>query len=228
MNNDTDFHRAIAALACVLAAFGLVAAFLPDPGFHRVFDEDGLVEWISLLAWFVAAVVFLRAALAGAGATAWLSGLVCLAASLREGDVHKSLTGYSVLKLRFFTGDAFPIWEKLVAALIVVPIAVALAVLAVVFVRTVLHGGLRRNSVRLVLLTTVLLFISKLLDRAPAVLLDWYAIDFSTSARRWMLAYEEGIEALLPISFLLAFLVARKERRQPRSDQALPSSAHRS
>ena len=142
--------------------------------------------------------------------------------------MHKRLTGVSVLKLRFFTGDAFPIWEKLVAALVVVPVAFALVALAVMFVRTLLRGGLRRNSVRLVLMTVILLFISKLLDRAPAVLLDWYAIDFSTSARRWMLAYEEGIEALLPISFLLAFLVARKERRQPGSDQALPSPASHS
>jgi hypothetical protein len=225
--NDTVYRRSLLAVAFAAIALVLAAIFLPDASFASLFEENGPIEWLSVAGWLVVSLVFVRAALQGAGPVAWLGAVLTLAAALREADLHKVLTGYSVLKVSFYTGAGFAIWQKLLAAFVVIPAAVAMVALSWMLLRRLLGGGLRHWSVRLVLVAIGLLVFSKLLDRTPAVMFEWFGVQFSPLMLRLMLAFEEGIETLLPFAFLLPFLVARREasRHVPRAGALHVSTA---
>jgi hypothetical protein len=220
--NDTAYRRSLLALACVAIALVLAAIFLSDASFAWLFEENGPVEWLTVAGWLVVSVVFVRAALQGAGPVAWLGAVLTLAAAMREADLHKLLTGFSVLKISFYTGTGFALWQKLLAALVVIPTAVVLVALSWMLLRRILGGGLRHRSVRLVLVAVGLLVFSKVLDRTPAVMFEWFGVQFPAIILRLMLAFEEGIEALLPFAFLLPFLVARHAASPAVARQAAP------
>ena len=192
-------------MAVSMLAYGLAAATLPDPAFARLFNEYGLVESLTIAAWLVAAVIFATEAISRGGAVAWLAVPVCIAAALREADLHVALTGLSVLKIRFYASDAFAVWEKLLALAVVLPIGAALAALLLLLVRRLRRDGAGSPAIRLLLVTLALLVLSKVLDRSPAVLLEWYGFQRSDDLRRWMQAFEEGIELLLPVLFVASF-----------------------
>jgi hypothetical protein len=192
-----------------MLAFALAAATLPDPIFARLFDEYGLIESLTLAAWLVAAVMFAREAIARGGAVAWLAAPVCVAAAAREADLHLRLTGSSILKLEFYGSGDFAVWEKLLALAAVLPLAVALGALLVLLVQRLRREGAGSPAMRLLLLTLVLLVLSKLFDRSPSVFRDWYGVELPSAARRFLRVFEEGIELLLPVLFVAAFRMAR-------------------
>jgi hypothetical protein len=191
-----------------MLAYGLAAATLPNSTFARLFNEYGVIESMTVAAWLIAAVFFAREAITRGGAVARLAVPVCVAAALREADLHIALTGLSILKIRFYSSDAFSGWAKLLALAVVLPIGTALAALLVLLVRRLRRDGAGSPAIRLLLATIALLVLSKVLDRSPAVLLEWYGIERSDVVRRWMQAFEEGIELLLPILFVASFRTA--------------------
>lgn len=197
-------------VAICLVAFFLSAATLPDRTFGHLFDEHGLIESLTVALWLVAAAIFAKAALVGGGgAAAWLAAPVCVAAALREADLHLTLTGFSILKVRFYTSDAFGAQEKLLALAVVLPIVLALAALIVLLVQRLRRSGAGSPAMRLLLATLALLTLSKLADRSPAILLHSYGIDLSSFVARLMTAFEEGIELLLPVLFVASFRIAQ-------------------
>ncbi|NLD70013.1 MAG: hypothetical protein GX644_14510 [Limnobacter sp.] len=187
----------------------LTASLISDASFARLFEEHGLIEWLSFAIWLAVAAVFARMALRSGGIVAWLAVPVCIAAALREADLHKSLTGYSVLKLGFYSSPDFAAWQKAVAGLVVAATAIALVALVALAVRSALRHGILNPPMLLLILAVGLLVVTKVFDRAPAVLLEDFGIALSELTRRWLQAFEEGLEALLPIPFLLAFLASR-------------------
>ncbi|HRO57994.1 MAG TPA: hypothetical protein PK177_02340 [Burkholderiaceae bacterium] len=187
----------------------LMASLLSNAAFGQLFEEHGLIEWLSFAIWLVVAAVFARMALRGGGVVAWLAVPVCIAAALRESDLHKSLTGYSVLKLGFYSSPDFAAWQKAVAGLAVAITAIALIALLALAVRSALRNGIVNPPMLLLILAVGLLVVTKVFDRAPAVLLEDFGIALSDLTRRWLQAFEEGLEALLPVPFLLAFIASR-------------------
>ena len=187
----------------------LTASLVSDAAFARLFEEYGLIEWLSFAIWLAVAAIFAWMALRGGGLVAWLAVPVCIAAALREADLHKSLTGYSVLKLGFYSSPDFAPWQKAVAGLVVAATAIALVALAALAVRSALRHGMMNPSMLLLILAVGLLVVTKVFDRAPAILLEDFGIALSELTRRWLQAFEEGLEALLPVPFLLAFIASR-------------------
>lgn len=175
-----------------------------------MFDEHGLIESLTVALWLVAAAIFAKAApVGGGGAVAWLAAPVCVAAALREADLHLTLTGFSILKIRFYSSDAFGAQEKLLALAVVLPIVLALAALLALLVQRLRRSGAGGPAMRLLLATLALLVLSKLADRSPTILLQWYGIDLSSFVARLMTAFEEGIELLLPVLFVASFRIAQ-------------------
>jgi hypothetical protein len=200
----------IRLVAICLVAFFLSAATLPDRTFGHLFDEHGLIESLTVALWLVAAAIFAKAApVGGGGAVAWLAAPVCVAAALREADLHLTLTGFSILKIRFYSSDAFGAQEKLLALAVVLPIVLALAALLALLVQRLRRSGAGGPAMRLLLATLALLVLSKLADRSPTILLQWYGIDLSSFVARLMTAFEEGIELLLPVLFVASFRIAQ-------------------
>lgn len=201
------------AVVLVAAAFGVVSAILPADVRERVYAGEGsIVEWVSLVQW---ALLGLALALI-VGRMSWgIAGamIVLLACAAREGDLHKALTGYSVLKPKFYFSGEFPLHERAIAAVIVGAVITGLVVACAAMKRHAERDGwLRARWVRLVALTLVLGVASKVIDRAPGVLKD-AGVPMGEPAREVAKAVEENFEVLMPFVLLgAAVAFARKER----------------
>lgn len=209
-----DLRPIGAAFIGVLIVLALAASLPSDAVFEGIFREHGPVEWFSALAWVVVAALFGWFAIARKeGLVAWLAVPLYLAAAMREADLHKAFGDHSALKLSFYLSDGFALWQKLVAAAFVLATVVALVTLSLRMLRSLLRAGVRRQSMQLLLVAVAILVVSKVFDRAPAILLEDFGVALPGLALRWLAAFEEGLEALLPAAFLLPFLAARRERR---------------
>lgn len=197
------FWSAVLFIA-MLIAFAGTALLLSPETFAWLYEENGPIEVVSVLLWGAAAVYFARDAIRGGGLTPALGALLSLAAGMREADLHKAITGYSVLKISFYRSAEFPLSHRLFAGVIVAAIAVALIVLLALFLRSLLRNGWASRAMKWLLLAIVILVVSKVLDRAPATLQEDFGILLSEPVRRQFTAFEEGLEACLPLVFLLA------------------------
>jgi hypothetical protein len=113
----------------------------------------------------------------------------------------------SVLKTSYYLKSPAPLTEKLVAALVTLPAVILVAYVLVrgaLFIRRM--RAWRFDWGRTVLLATALLFASKVLDRSEALGAAWFGFHAPLMLHRFIAAFEEGVECLLPILFLVVLL----------------------
>lgn len=186
----------IAAIVFAVCAWAL----LDRAPLHHLMNEEGPVEQLSWMFWFAAALAF--AVLARPEDV--LSTRVCLVVMLlafgaRELDLHKTLTGKSVLKVSFYF-DKFPLHQKLVALAIVTIVVAALWVLLKRYARRVWRGCREGDTVcTTVLIFVVTLVVSKVLDRAINVLLVDYGVVTPKLTGALIGSLEETLELALPL-----------------------------
>ena len=199
------FRHVIVLILAYAALMVLLALQLLPEQFVWLFSEDGPVELTSLGFWLLLAAACFT--LPGLPRRPWQQGIVALLAAAREADLHKAFTETSVLKTSYYLKSAAPPLEKLLAALVTVP--------ALVLVIYVLVSGarlIRRTRAwrfdwgRTVLLAMGLMVATKLLDRSEAVVADWFGLHAPELLHRFIAAFEEGVECLLPVLFLAALL----------------------
>jgi hypothetical protein len=199
------FPHAVAFAVAWCAILVVLALELPAERFDWFFSEEGPVEILSCGFWLLLAGACLT--LPGLPRRPWQQGLAAVVAAAREADLHKAFTETSVLKTSYYLKSAAPPAEKLVAALVTLP---ALVLVIYVLVRGALL--IRRTRAwrfdwgRTVMLATGLLAASKLLDRSEAVSAAWFGFHTPMLLHRFIAAFEEGIECLLPILFLVVLL----------------------
>jgi hypothetical protein len=155
-----------------LAALALIAVLhlVPAETARRLIAEDGPVESLTAVAWFVGAAGLVLVLLK----TRWrdaVSGAFILAlAGLRELDSQKRFTTMSITKARFYLSPAVPLKEKVVVILV-------LAVIAAVVIRfcwrnlPIWWRGVRtRHAPSLAVLGGLAaVAVSEVLDRLPQV-----------------------------------------------------------
>ncbi|MEF7612829.1 hypothetical protein V4F39_02830 [Aquincola sp. MAHUQ-54] len=126
-------------------------------------------------------------------------GVMLLAFAARELDLHKALTGTSVLKVSFYLRDA-PLHQKLIALPIVLAIAAAGLWLLVRFAKPVWQQlRLRRPLAVTVAAFIVTLVATKIIDRSFAILAEDFGIVMSASVDTVLSALEEIGECALPV-----------------------------
>lgn len=103
----------------VFAAFILILQFPRDIAVEIV-KEGGFVESATALMWFLAAIFIVAYRQSRRGIALAFLPLFC---GMRELDLHREWTTDSVLKLRYWTGDAAPFGEKIIAATILAVLA---------------------------------------------------------------------------------------------------------
>lgn len=193
------------SLAAALVLYALALLTLPlalDPAsFHRFFSEQGPVEIASLILWPLAAVVVLASVRPHSRRT-WAFALLYPVFAAREADLHKAFTAGSIFKSGYYRHVAAPLAEKLVAGIVAIAIVALLLYVLFVCARYLLvERGWRTRAGRWLLAAMVLLFVSKVFDRAPAVLAEDYGILISPLTDRYFTVFEEGIEAIPPLLF---------------------------
>ncbi len=197
-----DLFVLTAAYAVLLA---LLALYTPGADFLWLFSEQGPFEILSIGFWLLLAALCFS--LPGLPRRPWGSGIVAMVAAAREADLHKAFTTDSLFKTHYYLKSAAPLLEKLVAGVVAL-----LALAAVVYVLVAGARYIRRTEAwrhdwgKTVLYGIVLLVASKLLDRMEAVTADWFGLHFPLMLHRFVAAFEEGVECLLPVLFIAALL----------------------
>lgn len=174
-------------------------------------SEQGPLERTAAALWFVLALALLRW---GGGLNRCSVGLIaiCLLFGARELDLHRLIADTSMLKTHFYRDGGLGLAQKVLGG------TLALAVLATLAWGSWINGAeflrrahYRRAWGRIVLAALGVLVLSKVMDRAPAVLEDEWGIAVSWTAHHLVTLHEEWLEALVP-GALIAALALRARR----------------
>lgn len=204
--------RIVFAVLIASVLMALLPLVLDDAGRDAVFaEETGLFEQASLVLWLILTPICLLGlrpplwqGLAAAGAT-----LFCAA---READWHAAFTADSVLKISYYL-DPNPIEHRLVAALIVGVLSIALfATLINIYRYARDGGGFGARWVQIFVLFFAVIVISKAFDRSPALLRNNLGIELPELMLAIMQSLEEGLEMLLPPLLLVMLMLFRRAR----------------
>lgn len=199
-------YRNLLTLVVVYSALmSVIALYLSHDTFVWLYSEAGPFELLSLGFWLLLAALCFS--LPGLPRRPWQQGIVAMVAAAREADLHKAFTEGSVLKFTYYFDSSTPLLERLLVALVTFPL-VALVLYVLVGGARFIHrsNALRFEWGQTVLLAMILLVASKMLDRSGAVLADWFGLGFPLLLQRFVAAFEEGTEMLLPILFMAALL----------------------
>ena len=212
----------ILSIALLVYALGLTALVLilsPEQK-QTVFSERGPFEmlsiplWLMLAAWCFAFAHEIRKPLV-------VCGLLALFAAAREADWHKAFTADSIFKSNYYFDSPAPLTEKVPAGM------VALFAFALIFywlylgIRFLRSGNaLQHQWMQTLVLGTVTVFASKILDRMISWAHDWFGLEITGLLGRFIGAYEEGFEMSLPIIFGIALIQYRRAAMATRSRRA--------
>lgn len=216
--NDPSFSatRPVAWLFLAVAVYMAVLATLPalmsPPRYAWVMSEQGPFEQFSIAFWLLCGGLVLwrvRPLNPRSGAMA----IVFLAFAGREAELHKAFTADSMLKSNYYRHADAALLEKVLAGAVALALIAALVYVALVVGRFLFrHGGLMRASGQLLALSAGILVLTKMLDRAPAVLANDFAVQLSPALRAVFGAWEEGLEAAAPLMAAAAVWLASSTR----------------
>jgi hypothetical protein len=198
------------AYVCALV---LGAALLPYDWVKPWLSETGPLEIGALLAWLVAAAV-LAIRIRPFTSRTFAFVVVCLLCAAREADLHKAFTQESISRLSYYRKSTAPLIEKLLAGAVAL-LFVALLVYALIVIARFLFrdGGLRSRSGLWLIVSAVLLVLTKALDRAAGVLAESFMLSLPVLVQHEGAALEEGLEALVPMAFAWSAWISQTGRR---------------
>ncbi len=191
----------------VLAALASIALWLllPPGQVMHVLREGGPVEGLTEKLYFIlAAALWFSPRQKGEWRITLALTVLLVAAGAREMDLHKSLTGFSVLKVSFYLQDR-PLSTKLIALCCVGPVAAAALYLLhtqgrALWQRLRLHEPVAGNLA----IFFVTLVVTKVLDRSLNILAQDFSIPSSPSTEALVSAFEEVGELSLPMIAMVA------------------------
>lgn len=199
--------------ACALAAL-LTWLVLPAAEVESWMGESGPVEIVTAATYALCAVAawLLRVRADDWRSTLALSGVMA-GFCARELDWHKAFTGTSVLRVSWYGGPA-SLQTKLVAALLVLSVLVALAWLLLRHARPLWAAWQRREPAAVTVVAFVaLLVLAKTLDRSVGILVDDLHVDVPLHWKALRTAFEEWFELGLSMLLLLGLLQHRAAAR---------------
>lgn len=191
----------------------LSSIFLDHEWLLDFVDEGHFVETLTLV-FYAIAIVFVFCYKIGTTKLSYRFALafVLFAMMAREADLHK-IFGMSMLKIKFWLTNAAPLPSKLLAALIILSILIAIFYIILNNYKTWFQDLKSKQAYAIsVLMFFIVLVVSKILDRSLNMINEitgWMA-------PRWMVAYqqpqEEYLECILPILIMIAVIqyIAKK------------------
>ncbi len=186
-------------LLATFLALGLWITLSPADTMH-VLREGGPIEGLTeKMYFFLAIALWFSPRKPDEWRVTLALTVLLVAAGAREMDLHKALTGYSVLKVSFYLQN-HPLLTKLVAFVCVASTAAA----AIYVLRNRMRSlwqGMRRGepmacSIAVLVITLV---ITKLMDRSISVLGQDFGLHASASTVALVSALEETVEMSLPM-----------------------------
>lgn len=197
------FSPSIVILVCIAALASWLV--LSHESMLALVAEFGIVENMTVVFYLIAIVIiWLPVVIATSSFVVRLCGtIILLAMAAREIDLHKYISGISMFKLRFWTGD-FPLSEKILSVLIILPIALSLIYLFVKYYKLFFNALKSHRADSVTLMTFIVVMgVAKFLDRSLNVITeikDWQVPIWLVALQN---AFEEYFELLLPILIII-------------------------
>ena len=118
----TAYVSVIASLAALVSWMAMSSESM-----IRFVRENGPIENLTLVVYIVAIALILYSGRTVLTVKTRAAIVILLAYMfMREADLHKSLSGTSILKIKFWLGSQFPVTDKLIALAILLPVLWAL------------------------------------------------------------------------------------------------------
>jgi hypothetical protein len=220
MLTSTDRYL-LGASAGYVVLLVLFAALLPYAWVKPWLSEAGPFEVGALLAWIgAAALLAVRIRPFTARTLAFVT--ICLLCAAREADLHKAFTLESISRLSYYRKSAAPLAEKLIAGCVALLFVALLAYAGLVAARFLFRqGGLRSRSGFWLMFSAALLVLTKTLDRTTAVLARIFDTALPAVMQQITAALEEGLEAAVPLAFVVSAWISQREGSYLSADSRL-------
>lgn len=211
-DNSADMRVALLCGLYVLF-LAVLPSVLTDESLTGLFAEHGPFESLSVVTWLLLSLTILwRIRPFGIRAAAFAT--VCVFFAAREADLHKAFTADSILKTNYYRHATAPFEEKILAGLTALLLISLLLYTGFIVTRFLFwQGGWRSRAGSWLLIGTALIGTGKVLDRAPAVLLEEYGSTFLISAKLYVMTFEEGLELIHPLILAWSVWISQTERR---------------
>ncbi|KDL14892.1 hypothetical protein AF38_04698 [Klebsiella pneumoniae MGH 52] len=172
---------------------------MPTQELIHLVEEGQFIESLTLYFYVIVLIIFIVFPfVAIRKLTQWSIILVLFTMMAREADLHKSINGMSILKLRFWTGE-FPRQDKIVALIILLPIVLVCLNLLSCHGRRVLMAAKAHEGYAITLVTFVsLIIVTNIIDRSLGILketLNWHGPG-------WLIALQTSQEEFLELRYL--------------------------
>lgn len=176
-----------------------------------LYSEDNLIESATVLGYGLALLILLATT-----RVAWrfrlLGAVVLLLCAARELDAHKAFTAESFLKISYYLRNDDPLWQRVLAGLALLAIALVLIRLLADLPRLLEALGDGRPAAFSLLAAILVLPLAKLLDSGPRMVHKFHGYDLPAEPRLWFLMAEETLEFAAPLLFILALAQQRTDR----------------
>lgn len=200
----------------IIFAFGAAmvacAYFMDTDTALFIFSEDGFFEKMSPVVWSMAGL-YLLWKWRDHTVQYFILALTFFIFAAREQHLHKAFTSDSILKTNFYENGLGT--EQIfggIGALIVVGLIIATFVILLRYI--FLERGFKHMSGQLLIAGFTVLALSKVMDRAPAVLRKDYNIILDFRFDLMLQALEEGFEFFCPVLILAAYVLVFKSGHQ--------------
>ncbi len=194
------------AILIYFAGLLLLALALPAHLMKPVFGETGPFELGSIVFWLAMTVAVIKTRKHWKPGT-WISlAALSLIAAMREADFQKAFTTEGFMKTNYYTNPAIPLPEKMLAGAVFLSILLVAASALYRGARFLYRDRLRTFGSLMLAEIFVLLFITKVCDRLPAIVKKDYDYVPGETLGRILTAVEEGGEMMIPLLGIVTIL----------------------
>lgn len=196
-------HLALAMTLCALITW----LALPFNQMQELVNEGGVVENLTLAAYGLAVLSMLLLPPRQISMLTRISLIIVfLAMAAREADLHKYLTGMSVLKIKYWLGNT-PILDKIYALAVLLPIALSCLNLLLRYRKSLWANIKDQQGYAITILTFfILIVLTNIIDRSLGVAKEWFDWHAPESIVALFGSLEEMLELLLPFLIIVAAL----------------------
>lgn len=220
-NLSTAVRMALVVVLIYVGYLMLLALSLPPELFKPLFSEQGPFEEMSMVLWVVLGAMLLFHDFRSPRVLA-LAALAFLFAG-READLHKAYTVMSIEKIKFYLSPDVPVIQKILGGIVLLGCIGLILHLAQLCHRYFYRqGGLRTPVGQVLLLPVLMLPASKIIDRFASQVYEIFGVRLPVTLGQVVSSLEEGIEMAMPVLFIVALMLYRAGRREPRADTAPP------
>ena len=190
----------------------------------RFVRENGPIENLTLVVYIVAIALILYSGRTVLKVKTRVAIVILLAYMfMREADLHKSLSGTSILKIKFWLGNQFSVTDKLTALAILLPVLCALFYFIFGYTRRWWSDLRAREGYAVgIFVFLAVLVISKVFDRSLNMLTEMFEWHFPMWVDALVTGQEEYLECILPLLITVSFYQYRERHKTVMMTQASP------